>query len=122
MPSTASCREPHALPIPQNLSMKEAAAIPETFFTVWHNVFERGAQERRDPFSSCMVARRVSAPPQSNAGKGFSAPPSSPRRARAEKCEAARKLGADLAINYKTEDFVAAAKDFNRRRRRQRDP
>ncbi len=37
--------ESHALPVPPGLSLVEAAAIPETFFTVWHNVFERGAVE-----------------------------------------------------------------------------
>ena len=41
-PSTASCPEPQRLPQPHGLSSEEAAAIPETFFTVWTNLFERG--------------------------------------------------------------------------------
>ena len=70
--------ESHALPV-DGLSMVEAAAVPETFFTVWHNVFERGAR---------VIATAGSA----------------------EKCDACRKLGADAAIDYKSEDFVAATK------------
>src|SRR5690242_15775098 len=42
--------ESHALPVPNGISMAEAAAIPETFFTVWHNVFERGALQPGETF------------------------------------------------------------------------
>ena len=89
--------------------MVEAAAIPETFFTVWHNVFERGdAQQPARVLvhggtsgigtTAIMLAKAFGAKVITTAGS-------------AEKCEAAKKLGADVAINYKTEDFVAATKD-----------
>lgn len=100
--------ENHALPIPAGLSMVEAAAIPETFFTVWHNVFERGALKRGETLLvhggtsgigtvAIQLAKQFGARVITTAGS-------------AEKCDAARKLGADVAVNYKTEDFVAATK------------
>jgi NADPH2:quinone reductase len=100
--------EGHALPIPAGLSAAEAAAIPETFFTVWHNVFERGGLKARETLlvhggssgigtAAIQLAKSFGARVFVTAGS-------------AEKCEACRKLGADLAINYKTEDFVAAVK------------
>jgi NADPH2:quinone reductase len=99
--------ESHALPI-GNLTAVEAAAIPETFFTVWHNVFERGALKRGETLlvhggssgigtTAIMLAKNLGARVIVTAGS-------------AEKCDACRKLGADVAINYKTEDFVAATK------------
>ena len=100
--------EGHALPVPQKFSMAEAAAVPETFFTVWHNVFERGALKSGETLlvhggtsgigtTAIQLAKAFGAKVITTAG--------SP-----EKCEAARKLGADVAINYKTEDFVAISK------------
>lgn len=100
--------EGHALPVPANLSMAEAAAVPETFFTVWHNVFERGALKSGETLlmhggtsgigtTAIQLATAFGAKVIATAG--------SP-----EKCEACRKLGADTAINYKTEDFVAVTK------------
>ncbi|HZP77449.1 MAG TPA: NAD(P)H-quinone oxidoreductase [Pseudolabrys sp.] len=100
--------ESHALPVPASLSMIEAAAIPETFFTVWHNVFERGALKSGETFlvhggtsgigtTAIQLAKQFGARVITTAGS-------------ADKCDAARKLGADVAINYKTEDFVAATK------------
>ena len=100
--------EGHALPVPPKLSMVEAAATPETFFTVWHNVFERGALKSGETLlvhggtsgigtTAIQLAKAFGSKVFATAG--------SP-----EKCEACRKLGADLAINYKTEDFVAATK------------
>ena len=100
--------EPQALPIPAGLSMAEAAAMPETFFTVWHNVFERGALKAGETILvhggssgigtvAIMLAKAFGARVFATAG--------SP-----EKCAACRRLGADLAINYRNEDFVAAAK------------
>lgn len=100
--------ENHALPIPPGLSMVEAAAIPETFFTVWHNVFERGGLKPGETLLvhggtsgigtvAIQLAKQFGARVITTAGS-------------AEKCDAARKLGADVAINYKTEDFVAATK------------
>jgi NADPH2:quinone reductase len=100
--------EGHALPIPSGLSMAEAAAIPETFMTVWHNVFERGGLKAGETLlvhggssgigtTAIQLAKALGARVIVTAGS-------------AEKCEACRKLGADLAVNYKTEDFVAATK------------
>jgi putative PIG3 family NAD(P)H quinone oxidoreductase len=100
--------ESHCLPIPAGLSMNDAAAIPETFFTVYHNVFERGRLKAGETFlvhggssgigtAAIQLAHATGARVITTAGS-------------AEKCEACRTLGADLAINYKTEDFVAATK------------
>jgi NADPH:quinone reductase len=97
----------HALPV-GTLSMVEAAAVPETFMTVWHNVFERGALKSGETLlvhggssgigtTAIMLGKAFGARVIVTAGS-------------AEKCEACRKLGADLAINYKSEDFVAATK------------
>ena len=98
----------HALPVPPNLSMIEAAAIPETFFTVWHNVFERGRLAAGETLlvhggssgigtTAIQLAKAFRARVITTAGT-------------AQKCDACRKLGADLAINYNTEDFVALSK------------
>jgi NADPH2:quinone reductase len=100
--------ESHCLPVPAGLSMVEAAAIPETFFTVWHNTFERGRLAAGETLlvhggssgigtGAIQLAKAFGARVVTTAGS-------------AEKCEACRKLGADVAINYKTEDFVAATK------------
>ena len=99
--------ESHALPV-AGLSMVEAAAIPETFFTVWHNAFERGGLKSGETLlvhggssgigtAAIQLAKAFGAHVITTAGS-------------AEKCEACRKLGADVAINYKTEDFVALTK------------
>ena len=88
--------------------MVEAAAIPETFFTVWHNMFERGGLKAGETLlvhggssgigtTAIQLAKAFGARVITTAGS-------------AEKCEACRKLGADVAVNYKTEDFVAATK------------
>ena len=100
--------ESHCLPVPASLSMIEAAAIPETFLTVWHNTFERGGLKAGETLlvhggssgigtAAIQLARAFGARVITTAG--------SP-----EKCEACRKLGADPAINYKSEDFVAVTK------------
>ncbi len=100
--------ESHALPVPQNLSPIEAAAIPETFFTVWHNVFERGRLAAGETLlvhggssgigtTAIQLAKAFGARVITTAGS-------------AAKCAACVKLGADVAVNYKTEDFVAATK------------
>jgi NADPH2:quinone reductase len=100
--------ESHALAVPDTFSMTEAGAFPETFFTVWHNVFERGALKSGETLlvhggssgigtAAIQLAKAFGATVIVTAGS-------------AEKCEACRKLGADVAINYKSEDFVAAVK------------
>ena len=100
--------ESHALPIPRTLSLIEAAAIPETFFTVWHNVFERGALKPGETLlvhggssgigtAAIQLAKANGARVITTAGTP-------------EKCQACRRLGADVAVNYRDEDFVAATK------------
>ena len=100
--------------------MVEAAAIPETFFTVWHNVFERGALKAGETLlvhggssgigtTAIQLAKAFGARVIVTAGS-------------AEKCEACRKLGADVAINYKTEDFVAETKEATGGKGAERDP
>jgi NADPH2:quinone reductase len=103
----ALAHESHALPV-GNLPMIEAGAIPETFFTVWHNVFQRGALKSGETLlvhggssgigtTAIQLAKHFGAKVIVTAG--------SP-----EKCDACRKLGADVAVNYKTEDFVEQVK------------
>jgi NADPH2:quinone reductase len=100
--------ESHALAIPAGLSPIEAAAIPETFFTVWYNAFERGHLAAGETLlvhggssgigtTAIQLAKALGARVVTTAGS-------------AEKCAACLKLGADVAVNYKTEDFVAATK------------
>jgi NADPH2:quinone reductase len=100
--------ESHALPVPAGLSLIEAAAIPETFFTVWYNTFERGRLAAGETVlihggssgigtTAIQLATAFGARVITTAGTP-------------EKCAACRKLGAEIAINYKTEDFVAATK------------
>ena len=90
------------------LTLVEAAAIPETFFTVWHNTFERGGLKSGETLLihggssgigtvAIQLAKAFGARVITTAGSQ-------------EKCDACRKLGADVAVNYKTEDFVAATK------------
>jgi putative PIG3 family NAD(P)H quinone oxidoreductase len=101
--------ESHALPVPPQLSMVEAAAIPETFFTCWQNMFMRAAVNAGDwvlvhggtsgiGTTAIMLAKAFGAKVVATAGS-------------AEKCAAAKRVGADVAVNYKTEDFVAVTKE-----------
>jgi NADPH:quinone reductase len=100
--------ESHALPVPSGLSPTEAAAIPETFFTVWYNTFERGRLTAGETIlihggtsgigtTAIQLAKAFGARAIATAGTP-------------EKCEACRKLGAEVAINYKSEDFVETTK------------
>jgi NADPH2:quinone reductase len=100
--------ESHALPIPVGLSMAQAAAVPETFFTVWHNVFQRGDLKAGETLlvhggssgigtTAIQLAKALGARVIVTAGS-------------TEKCDACRRLGADVAINYRSEDFVAVTK------------
>jgi putative PIG3 family NAD(P)H quinone oxidoreductase len=95
----------NALPVPAGLDLVRAAAIPETFFTVWHNVFERGGLGEGETLlvhggssgigtTAIMIAKAFGASVIVTAGTP-------------EKCEACRRLGADLAIDYRTGDWVA---------------
>lgn len=101
--------EGSALPVPAGLSMVEAAALPETFFTVWTNVFDLAGLKAGERFlvhggtsgigtTAIQLAKAFGATVFTTAGS-------------AEKCEVCRQLGADVAIDYKTEDFVAVVKE-----------
>ena len=105
----AIAEETAALPIPPGLDMIKAGAVPETFFTVWNNVFERGGLKAGEWFlvhggssgigtTAIQLAKAFGARVLATAGS-------------ADKCKACVDLGADHAINYKTEDFVAASKE-----------
>ena len=100
--------ESNALPVPHGFSMIEAAGLPETFFTVWTNVFERGALEAGETLlihggssgigtTAIMLGKAFGAKIIVTAGS-------------ADKCAACLRLGADHAINYRTQDFVAEVK------------
>lgn len=106
------CTAPAAqcLPLPKGYDMVRAAALPETFFTVWTNVFDRGRLQKGESIlihggasgigtTAIQLAKAFGATVYVTAG--------SP-----ERCEACVALGADRAINYKTEDFAAVVKDL----------
>ena len=100
--------ETACLPIPAGLDMVEAAAIPEGFFTVWHNVFERGSLKEGEWFLmhggtsgigvvAIQLARAFGAKAITTVGS-------------ADKCAACLKLGATRAVDYTREDFVEVVK------------
>jgi NADPH2:quinone reductase len=99
----------HCLPLPAGLSMVEAAALPETVFTVWHNVFERGHLQPGETLlvhggssgigtTAIQLARALGSRVAVTAGDEA-------------KCQACRELGAEWAINYKTDDFEQVLKE-----------
>jgi NADPH2:quinone reductase len=99
------------LPIPQGLSMQEAAGIPETFFTVWANVFQIGHLTAGERFlvhggasgigtTAIQLARAFGATVYTTAGSD-------------EKCRACEQLGAERAVNYKEKDFVQELPPIN---------
>jgi putative PIG3 family NAD(P)H quinone oxidoreductase len=96
---------PQCLPVPGKLDLTQAAALPETFFTVWTNVFDRGRLKAGETFlvhggssgigtTAIQLAHAFGARVIATAGS-------------AEKCDSCRKLGADIAVNYREEDFAA---------------
>ncbi len=98
------------LPRPANLSWEEAACLPETFFTVWNNVFDLGALQEGQALlvhggssgigtTAIQMAKLFGAKVIVTAGTE-------------EKCKACLELGADLAINYKTQNFVEEVLTF----------
>ena len=100
--------EVQCLPVPRGLTMIEAASLPENYFTVWTNVFDRGRLARGESVlvqggssgigvSAIQIARALGSRVFATAG--------SP-----EKCAACERLGAERAINYRTEDFVEVTK------------
>lgn len=101
--------EGQCLPMPPNLSFEEAASLPETVFTVWHNVFQRGALKQGEHFlvhggssgigiTAIQLAKALGATVYATAGS-------------AEKCKACVALGAEKCINYKIEDFEEVLKN-----------
>ncbi|OWQ96706.1 NAD(P)H-quinone oxidoreductase [Sphingopyxis witflariensis] len=98
------------LPVPKGFSMAEAAALPETLFTVWHNLFERAWVRDGE---TVLVHGGTSGIGTTAIGlcKLFDIQ-IIVTCGSAEKCDAARALGADLAIDYSTEDYVEAVKAF----------
>jgi putative PIG3 family NAD(P)H quinone oxidoreductase len=101
---------PQCLPVPKGLSLVEAAGIPETFFTVWTNVFERGKLQQGETIlihggssgigtTAIQLAKAFGATVIITAGDD-------------EKCRFCTKLGADSAINYRTSDFVEEVLKF----------
>ena len=98
----------HCLPVPGDMSLKDAAALPETLFTVWHNVFQRGCAKPGETLlvhggtsgigtMAIMLAKAFGMTPIVTCGSDA-------------KCDAALEIGADHAINYKTADFVEEVK------------
>jgi NADPH2:quinone reductase len=105
----AIVHETNALPVPAGLSPVEAGAIPETYFTVWTNVFERGRLQAGETLlvhggtsgigtTAIQLGKAFAATVIATAGTG-------------QKCDACLRLGADFAINYKDTDFAAGAKE-----------
>ncbi len=100
----------HALSVPKGLSMIEAGAMPETFFTVWTNVFDRGRLQAGERFlvhggssgigtTAIQIADVLGARVFTTAGTQ-------------EKCAACEELGAERAINYREKDYVAVIRDL----------
>ncbi len=101
---------PQCLPVPRGVDVVHAAAIPETTFTVWTNVFERGRLQRGESIlihggssgigtTAIQLARAFGARVFATAGS-------------AEKCAACESLGAERAVNYRETDFVSAVRDL----------
>lgn len=102
--------ETHVLPVPKGLNFIQAAALPETFFTVWTNVFQRGALQSGEILlvhggssgigtTAIQIAKARGAMVIATAGTDA-------------KCQACRELGADHTINYQTTDYVEAVKEI----------
>ena len=99
----------HCLPVPDSMGLREAACLPETFFTVWSNVFRRGGLKAGELFlvhggssgigtTAIQLASAFGARVFATAGSE-------------EKCAACVELGAERAINYRDEDFVAVLRE-----------
>jgi putative PIG3 family NAD(P)H quinone oxidoreductase len=95
----------HCLPVPKGLSLPDAAALPENFYTVWTNVFDRGRLKAGETFlvhggssgiglTAIQLAKAFGATVYTTVGN-------------AEKAAFCRNIGADAAINYREQDFVA---------------
>jgi NADPH:quinone reductase len=106
--------EGQCLPVPSNLSMEEAASLPETFFTVWSNVFDRGKLAKGETLlvhggssgigvAAIQLAKAYGASVYVTAGTD-------------EKCRFCEKLGAEKAINYKTQSFKEVIQDLTEKK------
>lgn len=106
----ATCPADHALPVPAGLTMEEAAALPENYFTVWTNVFMRGGLQAGETFlvhggssgigsTAIQLAHVFGARVMTTVGN-------------AEKAAFCERLGADLVVNYRDQDFETAAQEF----------
>lgn len=106
----ATAPDEQCLPIPGELSMAEAASLPETFFTVWANVFDRARLSDGESLlvqggssgigvTAIQLAHAFGNPVFATAGSD-------------EKCRACEQFGAERGINYKSEDFVAVVKEL----------
>ena len=102
--------EPQTLPVPDSLSLVEAGGVPETFFTVWTNVFDRGGLKPDETLlihggssgigtTAIQLARAFGSRVFVTAGSD-------------EKCKVCEELGAERAINYRTEDFLPIVKEL----------
>lgn len=100
----------NCLPVPRGLDFVQAASLPETYFTVWSNVFDRGRLEAGETFlvqggssgigvAAIQIVRAMGNLVFATAGS-------------ADKCAACEALGAERAINYKSEDFVAVVREL----------
>ncbi|HWZ48015.1 MAG TPA: NAD(P)H-quinone oxidoreductase [Herbaspirillum sp.] len=109
-----ACPAVQCLPIPDGLSMLEAAALPENYFTVWTNVFERGQLKQDETLlvhggsggiglTAIQMAKEFGARVITTVGT-------------AEKEEFCKKIGADLVINYRQTDFVEAVRTYTEKR------
>jgi putative PIG3 family NAD(P)H quinone oxidoreductase len=100
---------PQCLPVPDGMEFSSAAAIPEAFFTVWTNVFERGRFQAGESAlihgGSSGIGTTAIQLVRAFGGRVFATAGS------AEKCAACERLGAERAINYREADFVAAIRD-----------
>lgn len=99
----------NCLPVPGNVSLRDAASLPETVFTVWHNVFQKGKLKKNEHLlvhggtsgigiTAIQLAHALGARVFATAGSNA-------------KCEAAVQLGADRCVNYKEQDFDEALKN-----------
>ena len=106
--------ETNALPVPKGLSMTEAAGVPETFFTVWTNVFERGALKPGESIlvhggssgigtTAIQIASALGSTVYTTAGS-------------AEKCKVCEELGAARCINYRMEDFAEVIREITNKK------
>jgi len=104
-----ACPADHALPVPAGMDLRAAACLPETFFTVWTNVFGRGRLRAGERFlvhgGSSGIGTTAIQLAAARGARVFATAGSD------EKCAACVRLGAERAINYRAEDFVQVLQD-----------